>query len=109
MNQQSVNIAQENWTEIIKPKNSLFDLRLGEAWRYRDLVFMFVRSDFVSNYKQTILGPLWFFIQPLLTTLMFVIIFGQVAQIPTGDVPKMVFYLAGITVWNYFSETPTDP
>ena len=105
MNQSSINVPQENWTEIIKPKAGLFDLRLNEAWRYRDLVMMFVRRDFVSNYKQTILGPIWFFIQPLLTTLVFVIIFGQVAQISTDGLPQILFYLSGITVWSYFSET----
>jgi len=96
---------KEEWTEVIKPKISLFDLRLGEAWHYRDLVLMFVKRDFVANYKQTILGPLWFLIQPLLTTLTFVIIFGQVAQISTDGLPQILFYLSGITVWNYFSET----
>jgi ABC-type polysaccharide/polyol phosphate export systems, permease component len=97
--------GHENWTEIISPKNSLLDLRLSELWRYRDLVVMFVRRDFVSNYKQTILGPLWFLIQPLLTTAMFVFIFGRIAQISTDGLPMIVFYLAGITIWNYFSET----
>lgn len=96
---------QEHWTEVIEPRSRLLDLRLGELWRYRDLVMMFVRRDFVSNYKQTILGPIWFFLQPLLTTLTFVIIFGRVAQISTDGLPMMLFYLAGITIWNYFSET----
>lgn len=96
---------QEHWTEVIKPKTSLLDLRLGELWRYRDLVMMFVRRDFISTYKQTILGPLWFFIQPVLTSLIYVIIFGRVAKISTDGMPPMVFYLSGITVWNYFSTT----
>jgi lipopolysaccharide transport system permease protein len=95
----------ECWTEIIKPKTKLFDLQLKEVWRYRDLVFMFVRRDFVANYKQTILGPLWFIVQPLLTTLTFILIFGRVAGISTDGLPMMVFYLAGVTIWNYFSET----
>ena len=98
-------IKPENWTEVIGARTSLFDLRLKELWRYRDLVLMFVRRDFVSNYKQTILGPIWFFLQPLLTTITFVIIFGRVAKIPTDGLPMILFYLAGITVWNYFSET----
>lgn len=98
-------IEQEHWTEVIEPRSRLLDLRLGELWRYRDLVMMFVRRDFVSNYKQTILGPIWFFLQPLLTTLTFVIIFGRVAQISTDGLPMMLFYLAGITIWNYFAET----
>jgi lipopolysaccharide transport system permease protein len=105
MNVESINAPVENWTEVIKPKTNLFDLRLSELWRYRDLVFMFVRRDFVTNYKQTILGPLWFFIQPLLTTVTFVIIFGKVAKLSTDELPPWLFYLSGITIWNYFSET----
>ncbi len=103
-NLKDVNI-EERWTEIILPKNSLFNLRLKELWRYRDLIVMFVRRDFVSNYKQTILGPLWFLVQPLLTTAMFVFIFGRIAQISTDGLPMILFYMAGITIWNYFSET----
>ena len=99
--------SHEQWTEVIEPQKKLFDLRLNEIWRYRDLVLMFVRRDFVSNYKQTILGPLWFFIQPLLTTLMYVLIFGKVAGLSTDGLPMLTFYLSGITVWNYFSETLT--
>jgi lipopolysaccharide transport system permease protein len=98
---------EDRWTEIVKPNSRLLDLRLGELWRYRDLVVMFVRRDFVFNYKQTILGPIWFFLQPLLTTLTFVIIFGRVAKISTDGLPMILFYLAGITIWNYFSETLT--
>lgn len=98
---------QGQWTEIIKPHTSLLDLRLGDVWRYRDLVMMFVRRDFVSTYKQTILGPIWFFIQPLLTTLTFIIIFGQVAKLSTDGLPQPLFYLAGTTVWSYFSQTLT--
>ena len=94
----------EQWTEVIEPRTILLDLRLRELWRYRDLVIMFVHRDFVVNYKQTILGPLWFFIQPLLTTIMFVFIFGRVAGLSTDGLPMMAFYLAGITIWNYFSE-----
>lgn len=97
----------ENWTEIIEPRTNLLDLRLGDVWRYRDLVMLFVRRDFVSNYKQTILGPLWLFIQPLLTTVTFYIIFGRVADLPTDGVPKFIFYLAGNTVWGYFAQSLT--
>lgn len=93
----------ENWSLVIQPKNRLFDLHLDDVWRYRDLLWMFVRRDFVAVYKQTILGPLWFFIQPLLTTLIFTIIFSGVAQIPTDGFPALLFYLAGLTPWNYFS------
>ena len=93
----------EEWSLVIRPHNRLFDLHLGDVWRYRDLLWMFVRRDFVAVYKQTILGPLWFFIQPLLTTLIFTIIFSGVAKIPTDGFPAMLFYLAGMTPWNYFS------
>ncbi|AMR29676.1 ABC transporter permease [Hymenobacter psoromatis] len=92
---------------MIEPRINLLDLRLSDVWRYRDLVMMFVRRDFVSTYKQTILGPIWFFIQPLLTTLTFIIIFGQVAKLSTDGLPQIVFYLAGVTVWSYFSQTLT--
>ena len=91
-----------DWDLIIEPRRNLFDLRLGELWRYRDLVMLFVRRDFVAAYKQTILGPLWFVIQPLLTTVVFTIIFGNVANIPTDGVPHFVFYMAGTVFWNYF-------
>src|SRR5215203_6570289 len=96
--------AFENWTEVIKPKSNLFDLRLAELWRYRDLVMMFVRRDFVSNYKQTILGPIWFFLQPLITTLMFVVVFGRIAGLAPEGIPMLAFYMAGVTIWNFFAE-----
>ena len=97
--------AQKNnhWSLIIRPKTSWFDLHLYDLWRYRDLLLMFVRRDFVSLYKQTILGPLWFIVQPLMTTFMFVIVFDKVAEIPTDGVPPALFYLSGLVVWNYFS------
>lgn len=98
---------QENWTEVIEPRAGLLELRLGEVWRYRDLVLMFVRRDFVAFYKQTILGPIWFFLQPLLTTLTYFIIFGRLAGLQTDGMPAFIFYLAGITMWNYFSECLT--
>lgn len=98
---------KEHWTEIIEPKTKLLDFRMKELLSYRDLVLMFVRRDFVANYKQTILGPLWFFIQPLLTTLTYILIFGRVAGLSTDGLPMLVFYLSGVTIWNYFSETLT--
>lgn len=97
----------KEWTEVIEPQDSLLALRLGDVWRYRDLVMLFVRRDFVSTYKQTVLGPIWFFIQPLLTTLTYVIIFGSVAKLPTDGLPALLFYLSGVTVWNYFAQTLT--
>ncbi|MCO5266186.1 MAG: ABC transporter permease [Lentimicrobium sp.] len=100
--------ANESWTIILKPKRSLFDVNLRELWQYRDLIGLFVRRDFVSKYKQTILGPIWFIIQPLLTTLMFTVVFGNIAGIPTDGIPKMLFYLSGIVGWNYFSTCLND-
>jgi lipopolysaccharide transport system permease protein len=91
-------------SEIIKPRRSLFELNLKEVWNYRDLLMMFVRRDFVAGYKQTILGPLWFFIQPIFTTIMFTFVFGNIANISTDGQPKILFYLSGLTIWNYFSE-----
>ena len=88
----------------ITPRDKLLDLRVKEIWHYRDLLMLFVYRDFVTFYKQTILGPLWFFIQPLLTTIVFTVIFGNVAKVPTDGLPPMIFYLAGVTAWNYFSE-----
>ena len=93
----------EKWDLVIGPKRGWLDLRLKDVWRYRDLVFHFVRRDFVTFYKQTILGPLWYIIQPLLTTVVFTIVFGKIARIPTDDVPPFIFYLSGTVAWGYFS------
>ena len=90
--------------EIISPQKNLFDVNLKEIWRYRDLILLFVKRDFVAVYKQTVLGPLWFVIQPIFTTLIFTVIFGQLASIPTDGLPKVLFYMCGIATWNYFSE-----
>jgi lipopolysaccharide transport system permease protein len=92
------------WSLVIRPKTAWFDLHLSDLWRCRDLTLLFVWRDFVAQYKQTILGPLWHIIQPLCTTLLFTLIFGRVAKLPTDDLPPMLFYMAGITCWNYFSE-----
>jgi lipopolysaccharide transport system permease protein len=88
----------------MRPKTGWFDLHLSDLWRYRDLTMLFVWRDFVAQYKQTILGPLWHIIQPLFTTLLFTLIFGKVAKLPTDSLPPMLFYMAGITCWNYFAE-----
>lgn len=93
----------EKWDLVIGPKRGWLDLKLKDIWLYRDLVFHFVRRDFVAFYKQTILGPLWYIIQPLLTTLVFTVIFGKVARIPTGGVPPFIFYFSGTVAWGYFS------
>jgi lipopolysaccharide transport system permease protein len=92
------------WDLVIRPKAGWFDLHLADLWRYRDLVMLFVRRDFVATYKQTVLGPLWFILQPLLTTLTFTLIFGNVARLSTDGLPKILFYLSGVTAWGYFSE-----
>ncbi len=95
------------WDLTIEPQSSLFDLNLKDVWRYRDLLWMFVKRDFVSFYKQTILGPLWFFIQPLFTTIIYTFIFGGLANLSTDNLPQPLFYMAGITAWNYFSDCIT--
>lgn len=96
---------QQQWTETIEANHSLFDLKLKEVWRYKDLVYMFVKRDFISSFKQTILGPVWFFVNPVLTTLTYLIVFGKIASLPTDGVPPFLFYLAGVTLWNFFSAT----
>jgi lipopolysaccharide transport system permease protein len=97
-----MNEPQQKWTETIDADHSLFDLKLKEVWKYKDLVYMFVKRDFVSSFKQTVLGPVWFFINPILTTIVYLIVFGKIAKLPT-DGPPILFYLAGVTLWNYFS------
>lgn len=99
-----MNSNTEEWDLIIEPKNNLFDLKIKEIWRYRDLLQMFVKRDIVSFYKQTLLGPLWFFLQPVFTTIVFIVVFSRMAGISTDSLPQPLFYLAGITSWNYFSE-----
>ncbi|WP_313598040.1 ABC transporter permease [Epilithonimonas vandammei] len=94
---------KQEWTETIESNHSLLDLNLKEVWRYKDLVYMFVKRDFVSSFKQTILGPIWFFINPIFTTVVYIIVFGNIAKLSTDGAPKILFYLAGITLWNYFS------
>lgn len=98
-----MNEPQQKWTETIEDSHSLFDLKLKEVWRYKDLIYMFVKRDFISSFKQTILGPIWFFINPIFTTITYLIVFGRIANLPTDDAPPILFYLAGVTLWNYFS------
>lgn len=101
-------IAQD-WLYTISPKKKVVDLNFSEIWRYRDLLFLFVKRDIITVYKQTILGPLWFFIQPLFTSVIFTLIFNNLADIPTGEgIPSFLFNLAGITSWNYFSTCLTE-
>ncbi len=98
-------MKEHYWDSVITPERKVFDLNLREVWQYRDLLVLFVRRDFAHLYKQTILGPLWFFIQPLLTTIMFTVVFGNLAGISTDGIPPMLFYLAGVTNWNYFADS----
>ena len=95
---------KEHWTEIIEPKASLFQLNIKELLRYKDLLMLLVRRDLVAIYKQTILGPLWFLIQPILTSITYIVIFSNVAKIGTDGIPPLLFYMAGTTLWQYFSD-----
>lgn len=106
MNKEVLEVNAE-WDLVIEPQNSLFELHLKDVWRYRDLLWLLVKRDFVSFYKQTILGPLWFFIQPLFTTIIFTFIFGNLAGLSTDGLPQPLFYMAGITAWNYFADCLT--
>jgi lipopolysaccharide transport system permease protein len=101
-----MNSQQEgDWDIIIEQGKGLFDLKLKQVWEYRDLLWLFVRRDFVSFYKQTILGPIWFFVQPIFTTVIYVFLFRNLAKLSTDGLPGPLFYVVGITVWSYFSET----
>jgi len=97
--------AAKEWDLVIRPKIGWLDLHLADLWRYRDLMAMFVWRDFVAQYKQTILGPLWHILQPLFTTLIFTVVFGKMAKLPTDGVPPLLFYLAGVTCWSYFADS----
>jgi len=98
---------EQQWTEEIKSNDSLFFINFKEVWQYRDLLMMLVKKEYITFYKQTILGPIWFFLQPILTTVIYVLLFGQIAKLSTDGSPQIAFYLAGITLWNYFSECLT--
>jgi lipopolysaccharide transport system permease protein len=103
MNEMNIQQTDDQWTTVLRPKSGWFDLHLKDLWRYRDLIALFVRRDFVAVYKQTILGPFWFLLQPLFSTIVFTVIFGKIARIPTDGLPPVVFYLGGIVTWNYFA------
>ena len=102
-----MNAENDNWLYEITPKRKLIDLNFPEIWRYRDLLILFVKRNIVTVYKQTVLGPLWYFIQPVFTAITFTLVFNNIANIPTGTVPPFLFNLAGITAWNYFSQCLT--
>ena len=99
--------AQEHWDTVIEPKDKLLSVDFKELWRYRDLTSLFVKRNIITQYKQTILGPVWFVVQPALTVLMYMIVFGGIAGIPTDGVPRPLFYLAGTCMWNYFADCLT--
>jgi lipopolysaccharide transport system permease protein len=99
--------SSSGWDLVIRPKAGWLELHLNDLWRYRDLTMLFVWRDVVAYYKQTILGPLWYLIQPIMTTLIFTIFFGKLAKLSTDQTPPFLFYLAGITCWNFFSECLT--
>ena len=98
---------EEKFSTVIKPKTGWFDIHLKEVYAYRDLIFLFVKRDFVSKYKQTILGPAWAIIQPLLTTVIFTLVFGSIAGLAPGGIPSFAFYLSGTILWTYFSSCLT--
>lgn len=99
--------TQDNWTMVISPRRGWLDINLKELWHYRDLILLFVRRDFVAIYKQTVLGPIWFLLQPVFSTVVFTIVFGKIANIPTDGLPPPLFYMAGIVAWSYFSNCLT--
>lgn len=99
-----MNTEQENWSTVIKPKEKLLSVDLKEIWAYRDLMMLFVKRNIITQYKQTILGPLWYLIQPLMTTIMYMVVFGGIAKISTDGLPQPLFYLAGISFWQYFAD-----
>lgn len=100
-------MSEENWTTVIKPKNRLFEINIKELWDYRDLISLFVKRNIITQYKQTVLGPLWFIVQPALSVIMYMIVFGGIAGIPTDGVPRPLFYLAGLCLWQYFADCMT--
>ena len=107
LEQHNLEQHKQKWGHIIETKTSLFSLNMKELWEYKDLLLLLVKRDYITFYKQTILGPVWFFLQPLLTTLMYVIIFGNLAKLSTDDLPQPLFYMTGIIAWNYFADCLT--
>lgn len=98
-------MSNQKWDRVIQPKKGWFSLDIGELFRHKDLLFLFFKRDVIAVYKQTVLGPIWFFIQPILTSLVFTLIFGNMARLSTDGVPAFLFYLTGMTIWNYFAST----
>lgn len=107
MDTSSLQKEMQEWTAVITPKKPLFHLPLTELWKYRDLIYQITRRELVTQHKQTVLGPLWFLIQPIVTSLVMTVIFGKIANLPTNEIPHFLFYLSGVTIWQYFSTTLT--
>lgn len=107
MEKQEDKVMAEDWSTVIRPKEKLLQVDLGELWRYRDLCMLFVRRNITTQYKQTVLGPLWYIIQPMITVVMYMVVFGGIAKIPTDGLPQPLFYLSGICMWQYFSDCLT--
>src|SRR6476620_8791085 len=105
---ETVGNGEQEWDLEIRPYDKLFNLHLKDVWHYRDLMWLFVRRDFVAQYKQTVLGPIWHFVQPILTTAMFLLVFGKIAKISTDGIAPVAFYMSGITLWGYFSSALTS-
>ena len=103
MAEEKNSVQEEQWDIVIKPKDKLLAVDFKELWRYRDLIALFVKRNIITQYKQTILGPAWFVIQPAMTVIMYMVVFGGIAGIPTDGVPRPLFYLAGTAMWGYFS------
>jgi lipopolysaccharide transport system permease protein len=103
-----ISFQEKKWDVVIAPRSKVVDLNLRSVWRYRDLIWMFFKRDFIAFYKQTILGPLWYLIQPILTAITYFVIFGKIANISTDGLPPFVFYISGIVVWTYFSACLTN-
>ena len=100
-------MSEEKWTTVIKPKDKLLEVNIGELWKYKDLISLFIKRNIITQYKQTVLGPLWFVAQPALSVIMYMIVFGGIAGIPTDGVPRPLFYLAGTCMWQYFADCLT--
>lgn len=95
--------AEQKWSAVVTPEKPLFEVPVRELWKYRDLIWQFVRRDLVTQHKQTVLGPVWFFVQPIVSSVVMTIIFGRIAKLPTNEIPPFLFYLSGVTIWYYFS------
>lgn len=95
--------AGQKWSAVVTPEKPLFEIPVRELWKYRDLIYQFVRRDLVTQHKQTVLGPVWFFVQPIVSSVVMTIVFGRIAKVPTNEIPQFLFFLSGVTIWYYFS------